>query len=145
MFAQAVFRYYRFDRKTSKDPVVCTTGDQAKRVVHDLDRALLDDQQRLLVEFAESNIEITTHDWQFATGALDALRRTGLCYPDVTSSSISACLDWFLARNSRAQAFMSAQARPGGIATRVIQVPRGARGGPSRDPRVGAPPLADVA
>jgi nucleoside-diphosphate-sugar epimerase len=111
----------------------------------DLDRASLDEQQRLLVEFAESNIEITTHDWQFATGALDGLRRTGLRYPDVTPTSISACLDWFLARNPRAQAFMSTHARPGGIATRVIQVPRGARGGTSRDPRVGAPPLADVA
>ena len=95
----------------------------------DLDRDALDEQQQLLVEFAESNIEITTHDWQFATGALDALRRTGLDYPDVTPASIAACLDWFLARNPRAQAFMSSQARRDGIPVRVIQVPRGARGG----------------
>jgi nucleoside-diphosphate-sugar epimerase len=90
----------------------------------DLDRKSLDEQQQLLVDFAESNIEITTHDWQFETGALDALRRSGLSYPDVTPTSISVCLDWFLARNTRAQAFLSADAarrEP----PRVIQVPRG--------------------
>lgn len=90
----------------------------------DLDRKSLDEQQQLLVDFAESNIEITTHDWQFETGALDALRRSGLSYPDVTPTSISVCLDWFLARNARAQAFLSADAtrrEP----PRVIQVPRG--------------------
>jgi nucleoside-diphosphate-sugar epimerase len=96
----------------------------------DLDRDAIDDQQRLLVEFAESNIEITTHDWQFATGALDALRRTGLVYPDVTPTSIVACLDWFLAREPRAQAFMSSRAASGnGNPVRVIQVPRGTHGG----------------
>lgn len=108
----------------------------------DLDRKSLDEQQQLLVDFAESNIEITTHDWQFETGALDALRRSGLSYPDVTPTSISVCLDWFLARNARAQAFLSADTtrrEP----PRVIQVPRGThrhlsaardvdRGGPVR-------------
>ena len=80
------------------------------------------------MEFAESNIEITTHDWQFETAALDALRRSGLSYPDVTPTSISVCLDWFLARNPRAQAFISANAAPReGTSVRVIQVPRGAR------------------
>lgn len=94
----------------------------------DLDRSSLDEPQQLLVEFAESNIEITTHDWQFETATLDALRRSGLSYPDVTPASIAVCLDWFLARNARAQAFLSADAAPrGGGPIRVIHVPRGTR------------------
>lgn len=94
----------------------------------DLDRKSLDEPQQLLVEFAESNIEITTHDWQFETAALDALRRSGLVYPDVTPASIAVCLDWFLARNARAQAFLSANAaQRGGCPIRVIHVPRGTR------------------
>ena len=94
----------------------------------DLDRAALDEPQRLLVDFAESNIEISTHDWQFETGVLDVLRQSGLAYPEATRASLASCLDWFLARNPRAQAFIAAQAaereatRP-----RVIQVPRGIR------------------
>lgn len=96
--------------------------------LEDLDRSVLDDQQRLLVEFAESNIEITTHDWQFDTGALDSLRRAGLSYPDVTRTSISACLDWFLARNPKAQAFIEANAslRVDSVPL-VVHVPRGRR------------------
>ena len=91
----------------------------------DLDREALDEPQRLLVEFAESNIEITTHDWQFETAALDTLRRSGLCYPDVTPASIAVCLDWFLARNARAQAFISSHAATReGIPSLVIPVPR---------------------
>lgn len=96
--------------------------------IADLDRELLDEQQQLLVEFAESNIEITTHEWQFETGALDGLRRSGLSCPDVTRTSISVCLDWFLARNARAQAFLSSHAaKHEGIPPRVIQAPRGTR------------------
>jgi len=96
--------------------------------LEDLDRDALDDQQQLLVEFAESNIEITTHDWQFDTGALDGLRRSGLIYPDVTPASIAVCLDWFLARTPRAQAFMAAQAgQREATRPRVIEVPRGGR------------------
>ncbi|HET7503041.1 MAG TPA: SDR family oxidoreductase [Kofleriaceae bacterium] len=105
-----------------------------------LDRDAIDEQQRLMVEFAESNIEITTHDWQFATGALDALRAAGLRYPDVTPSSIVRCLDWFLATTPRAQAFMASEAaRRDGRPTRVVEV--SGTGGV----RAGARVLADVA
>lgn len=94
----------------------------------DLDRASLDEPQRLLVEFAESNIEITTHDWQFETTALDALRQAGLSYPDVTPASIAVCLDWFLARNPRAQAFIAASAaHRAESSVRVLEVLPGTR------------------
>lgn len=88
----------------------------------DLDREALDEPQRLLVEFAESNIEITTHDWRFETTALDALRQSGLSYPDVTPASISVCLDWFLERTPRAQTFIAANAARRETPVRVLQV-----------------------
>jgi nucleoside-diphosphate-sugar epimerase len=92
----------------------------------DLDRTSLDEPQRLLVEFGEANIEISTHDWQFETGALDLLRHRTLHYPDATLSSMASCLDWFLARNASAQAFMSAHAPlRAGVRPIVVPVPAG--------------------
>jgi nucleoside-diphosphate-sugar epimerase len=76
----------------------------------DLDRTTLDEPQRLLMEFTEANIEISTRDWQFETHALDLLRQGSLHYPVATRSSIASCLEWFLARNARAQEFMGANA-----------------------------------
>ena len=94
----------------------------------DLDRTTLDEPQRLLVEFAESNIEISTHDWQFETGTLDALRESGLVYPDATRRSLASCLDWFLARNLRAEQFMAAHAAEReGVSPVAVPIPRGSR------------------
>jgi nucleoside-diphosphate-sugar epimerase len=91
-----------------------------------LDLESLDERQRLVVDFAECNIEISSHDWQFETGTLDALRRSGLDYPDATRASSLVVFNWFLARNSHAQAFMAAHAAAlEGRKPRIIPVPRG--------------------
>jgi nucleoside-diphosphate-sugar epimerase len=96
--------------------------------LEDLDREALDEPQRLLVDFAEANIEISTHDWQFETRGLDALRDAGLVYPDATRASMEVCLRWFLERNPRAQQFMSTfAAQREGILPVAVPVPRGIR------------------
>jgi nucleoside-diphosphate-sugar epimerase len=76
----------------------------------DLPRDELDEPQRLLVEFAESNIEISTHHFRFETSNLDRLRRGGLAFVDATVDTMQVCLDDFLSRNPRALAFMNAEA-----------------------------------
>jgi nucleoside-diphosphate-sugar epimerase len=72
----------------------------------------LDPAQRLLLEFAEANIEISTHRWAFTTGHLDRLRRQhGLVFCDTTVSTMKRCLEAFLAGNPQAQSFMAARAQ----------------------------------
>lgn len=101
----------------------------------DVDRRSLDERQQLLVDFAEGNIEIASHDWQFETGTLDALRRSGLRYPDATRASSLVAFTRFLAKDVHARAFLAAHAAElEGRRPRIIHVPRGTRGGPVKDP-----------
>jgi hypothetical protein len=71
-----------------------------------LDRSALDEGEKLLIDFAEANIEISTHRWCFETRAMDALRARGLLFRDVTVDSLRVCLEHFLAQSSRARAYM---------------------------------------
>jgi len=78
-----------------------------------LDRAELDDGERLMIDFAEANIEISTRRWRFETKALDTLRAGGLLFRDVTVPTLRVCLDRFLEQSPRARAFMHQYAHIG--------------------------------
>jgi nucleoside-diphosphate-sugar epimerase len=67
----------------------------------------LDQDERLLVEFAAANIEISTHAWKFETRALDALRRQGLDFHDATVDSVATCQRRFMADSDRIQEFLA--------------------------------------
>jgi nucleoside-diphosphate-sugar epimerase len=70
----------------------------------------IDPAQRLLLEFVEANIEISTHRWAFTTGHLERLRRQhGLVFCDATVATMERCLETFLAGNPQAQRFMAAR------------------------------------
>lgn len=70
----------------------------------------LDQDERLLVEFAAANIEISTHHWRFETRALDELRRGGLKFPDATVKSVELCQRRFMADSERIQDFLAKHA-----------------------------------
>jgi nucleoside-diphosphate-sugar epimerase len=70
----------------------------------------LDQDERLLVEFAAANIEISTHAWKFETRNLDALRRQGLEFHDATVDSVAVCQRRFMADSERIQQFLAQHA-----------------------------------
>ncbi len=67
----------------------------------------LDQDERLLVEFAAANIEISTHHWRFETNTLDGLRRGGLAFDDATVDSVETCQRRFMAESDRIQEFLA--------------------------------------
>lgn len=67
----------------------------------------LDQDERLLVEFAAANIEISTHHWQFETRMLDSLRTEGLKFADATVDSVEICQRRFMAESDRIQEFLA--------------------------------------
>jgi nucleoside-diphosphate-sugar epimerase len=70
----------------------------------------LDQRERMLMNFAEANIEISTHHWQFRTDNLERLRPHAPGWVDATPATVGVCLRAFLARTPRALAFMVQQA-----------------------------------
>lgn len=75
-----------------------------KRVIYynrfdDLDLKSIDIRQRAYLTFAQINLEIASHYWQFERGWLNALRSKGLHFKDTTLDSVSRCLKTFI-RNS---------------------------------------------
>jgi nucleoside-diphosphate-sugar epimerase len=67
----------------------------------------LDQDERLMVEFAGANIEISTHYWRFETRVLDGLRASGLAFDDATVSSVELCQRRFMANSDRIQEFIA--------------------------------------
>lgn len=67
----------------------------------------LDQDERLLVEFAAANIEISTHRWRFETRSLDGLRHNGLAFDDATVKSVELCQRRFMADSERIQEFLA--------------------------------------
>lgn len=67
----------------------------------------LDQDERLLVEFAAANIEISTHHWRFDTRALDGLRADGLRFADATVDGVELCQRRFMADSDRIQEFLA--------------------------------------
>jgi len=92
-------------------------GKPEQVVYHDtleaLDRSALDEGQRLLIDFAEANIEISTHRWQFETTALDRMRAMGLPFVDASRQTLTACLERFLSASPKSLAFMARLAARG--------------------------------
>jgi len=53
-------------------------------------------RQRAYLTFAQVNLEIATHHWQFETDWLDLLRGKGLDFADATVDSVRVCQDRFV-------------------------------------------------
>lgn len=67
----------------------------------------LDQDERLLVEFAAANIEISTHAWKFETRSLDRLRAAGLDLRDATVDTVAVCQRRFMADSVLIQDFLA--------------------------------------
>lgn len=63
-------------------------------------------RERILMEFAEVNIEIASHHWNFQTQHLEGLRQAGLHFADATPKTLRICLNAFAQRSPRIQAFL---------------------------------------
>jgi nucleoside-diphosphate-sugar epimerase len=71
-------------------------------------------RQRRFLEFAAKNLEIAIQGWLFETTALDALRSTGLDFPDATLESVKLCQQRYVADSAKIQNHMRQYAaRPG--------------------------------
>jgi nucleoside-diphosphate-sugar epimerase len=66
----------------------------------------MDRDQRLFVQFAAANIEISTHAWRFETRNLDALSTDGLEFVQASKQSVALCQDRFIAGSARIQRFL---------------------------------------
>jgi nucleoside-diphosphate-sugar epimerase len=66
----------------------------------------LDPFQRMLVEFAAANIEISTHAWHFEARVLADLRERGLQFRDATPATVALCQRYFMQQSTRIQAFL---------------------------------------
>lgn len=63
-------------------------------------------QQQLWVELTAVNLDISCRPWNFETATLDAFRRDGLEFADVTLDTIMVCQDRFIAESPRVRQFM---------------------------------------
>lgn len=87
-----------------------------------LDDVPLDDlepDERLLVEFAAANIEISTHYWRFETTALEGLRSGGLDFADAGLESVARCQAEFMRSSPRIEQFLAEHADKRAIVSRV--------------------------
>lgn len=66
----------------------------------------LEPDERLLVEFAAANIEISTHRWRFETATLDTLRGDGLAFADADLQSVARCQAEFMQASPRIAEFL---------------------------------------
>ena len=89
------------------------------RGLDDVPLSELEPDERLLVEFAAANIEISTHHWRFETTALDELRRQGLDFADATLESVRRCQAEFMRNSSKIQEFLVRYADKRGVVSRI--------------------------
>ena len=81
----------------------------------------LDQDERLLVEFAAANIEISTHAWKFETRSLDELRTRGLQFRDATADTVAVCQQRFMADSSLIQEFLGQHADKLGLQPKIVE------------------------
>jgi nucleoside-diphosphate-sugar epimerase len=82
----------------------------------------LDPLQRLLVEFASANIEISTHRWRFEASALSALRSRGLEFSDATVQTVGRCQQRFIDESPRIRAFLDQHRDKRRHAPQIIEI-----------------------
>jgi nucleoside-diphosphate-sugar epimerase len=98
----------------------------------DVPEEALDRRQRLFLEFTATNAEIAAHPWRFETPTLDRLRAEGLDFRDATLETLGGCLDRFVARSARIQAYLARFGPTLAAAPRAVDVP--GRGRAARAP-----------
>jgi nucleoside-diphosphate-sugar epimerase len=81
----------------------------------------LDQDERLLVEFAAANIEISTHHWRFETRVLDRLRADGLLFDDATVGTVELCQRRFMTDSARIQDFLAKHSDKLTISRRLLR------------------------
>jgi nucleoside-diphosphate-sugar epimerase len=81
----------------------------------------IDRDQRLFVQFAAANIEISTHAWRFETGNLDALSGAGYDFVHASKQSVALCQDRFIAGSDRIQRFLIENGHTRHLTPRVFE------------------------
>jgi nucleoside-diphosphate-sugar epimerase len=79
-------------------------------------------RQRAYLTFAQVNLEIAAHHWQFDTGWLDQLRARGLAFVDATTGSVRVCQDRFVASSEVLQRYLARHGADLAAHTRVLDV-----------------------
>lgn len=69
--------------------------------IEEVDLDSLESPQRILLEFAQVNLEISAHPWEFDRTTLEQLIAGGTEFPDVTVDTLKICQDWFFEQSSR--------------------------------------------
>jgi hypothetical protein len=103
------------------------TACNRPRVIHyyhrlaDVPLEKLNRRQQMWVELTGVNLDISSHDWKFAHGTLDDLRRSGLHFADVTHDTIAVCQDRYIADSPRVRQFMQRYAAERSVTPETVE------------------------
>jgi nucleoside-diphosphate-sugar epimerase len=75
--------------------------------LEDVPRARLDRRQRSFLDYAATNIKISSHPWKHERGALDGLESRGLAFQNATLATVQVCFERFIAQSVRIRSFQS--------------------------------------
>lgn len=84
----------------------------------------LEHRQRLLMEFAEVNLQIASRPWRFERGRLDEWQRAGWNLPVVDADSLAICLRRFVQDSPRLNKYLANFGKRGPKEPRIIDTKR---------------------
>lgn len=79
-------------------------------------------RQRAYLSFAQVNLEIASHHWQFETTWLELLRRKGLSFVDATVDSVRVCQDRFVSSSEQIGKYLKTHATELASYPHVVEV-----------------------
>jgi nucleoside-diphosphate-sugar epimerase len=74
--------------------------------IHDVPMKAIHTRQRAYLTFAQVNLEIASHRWQFEATWLDLLRAKGLRFVDATVETVRVCQDRFVRSSDQMRKYM---------------------------------------
>lgn len=80
-------------------------------------------RQRAYLTFAQVNLEIASHHWQFETQWLDLLKAAGLQFADATVDSVRICQNRFVQSSEQVGKYLAAHGPELATHPKVIEVP----------------------
>jgi nucleoside-diphosphate-sugar epimerase len=84
-------------------------------------------RQRAYLTFAQVNLEIASHHWQFETAWLDLLRAKGLRFVDATTASVRICQERFVQSSEQINKYLNKFADQLAARPEVVEVARAAK------------------
>ena len=79
-------------------------------------------RQRAYLTFAQVNLEIASHHWQFETTWLELLRGKGLSFVDATTQTVRVCQDRFVASSELIGKYLDKHAAELALHPQVVEV-----------------------